>query len=247
MTKIQTALVTGASRGIGAATVRRLRRDGHTVLAMARSADALSQLADETGCEAIACDLTDDCAVADALAGRRLDILVNNAGLITSAKPFAEQTVEDIDRQLMLNLRATLVLTQMILPQMIERGSGHLVMVTSLIARHPFPNVTLYAATKGGMHAFAQTLRMELAGTGVRLSEVAPGRVETDIYLESQGGDRDKLSGLFTDYEALQADDVAAAIQAALNLPARASAAFIELSPTDQAVGGAVFAKRRAG
>ncbi|MEM8855375.1 MAG: SDR family oxidoreductase [Pseudomonadota bacterium] len=247
MTHTQTALVTGASRGIGAATVRRLRADGHNVVAMARSQDALAALAEETGCEPLVCDLTDDGALDDALDGLRVDILVNNAGLITSAKPFAEQTVEDIDRQLTLNLRATLVLTQKVLPQMIARGSGHLVMVTSLIARHPFPNVTLYAATKGGMHAFAQTLRMELAGTGVRLTEVAPGRVETDIYLESQGGDRDKLSGLFNDYEALQPDDVAAAIQASLNLPARASAAFMELSPTDQAVGGAVFAKRRIG
>jgi NADP-dependent 3-hydroxy acid dehydrogenase YdfG len=128
---------------------------------------------------------------------------------------------------------------------MIERGRGHLVFVTSLIALHPFPNVAIYAATKAGLHGFAQTLRMELAGTGIRVSEIAPGRVETDIWLEAMGGDEAAIDRIFGPYRALQPEEVAETILAVVNLPPHADATLVELSPTDQAVGGSIFAERR--
>ncbi len=241
----KTALVTGASRGIGAAMVRDLRRRGYEVTAAARDAEALSHLARETGCRPLPLDITDGAAVEAALAGLDIDVLVNNAGIVTAVKPFIQCSMADVDRQIAVNLRGLLAVTHALLPGMVARGRGHLFMLTSLIALHPFPNATIYAATKAGVHAFAQGLRLELAGSGVRVSEIAPGRVDTGIYLEAFSGDGDALRDkLFSPFRTLKPDNVSAALLAALALPLHVDANLIELSPSDQAVGGSVFAER---
>lgn len=238
------ALVTGASRGIGAATVRALAGASFRVIAGARDRPALDRLAAETGAEALTLDVTSDADLAR-LDGRPVDLAVLNAGIITTTRPFHQQDMGQVDRQIAVNLRGAMAVTHRVLPGMIERGRGHLVFVTSLIALHPFPNVSIYAATKAGLHGFAQTLRMELSGTGIRVSEVAPGRVQTDIWREATGGDEAAVERIFGPYRALMPEEVAETILAVVNLPPHADATLVELSPTDQAVGGAVFAERR--
>ena len=240
------ALVTGASRGIGAATVRALAAAGFRVVAGARDRAALERLAAETGAEALTLDVTADADLAR-LDGRRMDLAVLNAGIITTTRPFHQQDMAQVDRQIAVNLRGAMAVTHRVLPGMIARGRGHLVFVTSLIALHPFPNVAIYAATKAGLHGFAQALRMDLAGTGIRVSEVAPGRVQTDIWREATGGDPAAIARIFGPYRALTPEEVAETILAVVSLPPHADAALVELSPTDQAVGGSVFAKRRDG
>ena len=177
-----------------------------------------------------------------------IDAAVLNQGIITTARPFQEQGRDEIDRQIAVNLRASMAATRVLLPGMIARGSGHLVFLTSLMARHPFANAAIYGATKAGLHGFAQALRVDLAGTGVRVSEISPGRVETDIWNEAMGGDTAAIrDNIFGPYRALTPVDVAATIRAVMTLPPHVDANLVELSPTDQAVGGAVFAKRREG
>lgn len=242
----RTALVTGASRGVGAATVRALAKRGYRVTALARDPEALEILAQETGCEVLPLDVTDQPAVAAALAVREVDVLVNNAGMISAVKPFVELSMEDVNRQISVNLLGLIAVTHALLPGMVARRRGHLFTVTSLIGLSPFPNASIYAAAKAGVHAFGEVLRLELAGSNVRLTEIAPGRIETEIYLEAMGGDQRRLQeNLFQRYRALQPEDVAAAIVAALALPPQADASLIVLSPTDQAVGGSVYAERR--
>lgn len=241
----RTALVTGASRGVGAEVVRSLVAEGLEVWALARPSDALDALCAETGCHAVAADLTDDRRVAEALVDLDIDVLVNNAGAISAVKPFVDLSQPETDAMLSLNLRAPLRVTSTLLPGMIERRRGHIFAITSLFGPYAGPNVAVYCATKAALRSFCACLRMDLAGTGIRVTEIAPGRTETGIYLDAFGGNQEALNEkLFTGFRTLQPQDVAAALVAALKLPERADINILELSPTDQAAGGMVFAGR---
>ena len=241
----RTALVTGGSRGVGAEVVKSLVAEGLEVWALARPSEALQALSAETGCHAIAVDLTDDGGLAEALGGLDIDVLVNNAGAISAVKPFVDLSAAETDAMLSLNLRAPLQVTSALLPGMIARRRGHVFAITSLFGPYAGPNVAVYCATKAALRSYCACLRMELAGTGIRVTEIAPGRTETGIYLDAFGGDQDVLDDkLFSGYRTLQPQDVAAALIATLRLPARADVNILELSPTDQAAGGMVFAKR---
>jgi NADP-dependent 3-hydroxy acid dehydrogenase YdfG len=180
----RTALVTGASRGIGAAICRRLGALGLEVHALARDAAALDSLAQETGAHPHALDVRDTDRIAAAVADLEIDVLVNNAGMISAVKPLAGQSAEDIDRVLDVNLRAPLHIMRLVLPGMVARGRGHVINVTSTAAHHTFGGTAPYAAAKAGLSQAGRVTRYDLAGTGVRLTEIAPGRVETEIYLE---------------------------------------------------------------
>ena len=242
----RTALVTGASRGIGLAIVRRLRGLGLEVHGVARDASALASMAAETGATAHACDVTDTGAVEALLAGLEIDVLVNNAGYISSVRPLAEQSADEVDRMLDVNLRAPLHLMRLVLPGMIARARGHIVNITSTVGHNVLPGTVPYAAAKAGLSRAGIVTRYDIAGSGVRLSEIAPGRVATDIYMAAFKGDRERLnSTLFDEFRTIEPDDVAEAVAAVLSLPEHVNASHLELSPTDQAMGGQIFPKRR--
>lgn len=245
-TGYRTALVTGASRGIGAAIVAALRQRGLEVHAAARSSDALQALAQRTGCRPLALDLTDTAALERALAGLEVDVLVNNAGIITAWRPLAEMTREDVDGMVDVNLRSMLHVLRVLLPGMIARDRGHVFNISSIAALYPFPASSVYGATKAAVRSLTNTLRIDLAGRRIRVTEIAPGRVETDIYVDAFGGDRrvthDKL---YARVEASQPEDVAAVLLAALDSPARTDVTFIEVMPTAQTVGGGRIVETR--
>jgi len=132
-----------------------------------------------------------------------------------------------------------------VLPSMIERGRGHIVHLGSVAGLYPIRSA-LYGASKGATHLFAQTLRMELVGTGVRSTEIAPGRVGTDFFAVAID-DEERLRKVQVDITILSADDVASAILWALEAPAHVNVATVEIVPTDQALGGTVFGRSRAG
>ena len=238
------ALVTGASRGIGAAITKTLSAAGVAVTALGRSQGALKELADETGCATLALDLADMDATIDALADIDADILVNNAGVMTQSAPFAELAREELHQSVDVNLKGTLAATRALLPGMIARRRGHVFFVTSMFGPYAAPNASVYAATKAGVRAFASCLRLELAGTGVRVTEIAPGRVETEFFGAAFDGNKDAMTErLFKDHVALAPNDVAAALLGALSLPDRADINRIEITPTDQALGGMTYAR----
>lgn len=239
----RTALVTGASRGIGAAICARLAALGLEVHAVARDAAALESLSGATGAITHVCDVTDHVSLAAALDGVELDVLVNNAGLVATVAPLHALTPEALDQMIDVNLRAPLHLMRVFLPGMIARRRGHIINIGSTSGSSVFGGTAVYSATKAGMTAASRVTRYDLAGSGVRLTEISPGRVETDIYLAAFGGDRTSLQDkLYRSVRALKPDNVAAAVVHALTMPEHVDISFLEIVPTDQASGGQVFA-----
>ncbi|GAA3524279.1 SDR family NAD(P)-dependent oxidoreductase [Amycolatopsis ultiminotia] len=181
-----TALVTGASAGIGAATARILAAGGTHVLLHGRDRDRLAALATETGGTALVADLAEPgeaTRLADrvlALSGS-LDLLVHNAGL-GWAGPLPELPADRLTRLVAVNLTAPLELTRALLPSMLERRHGRIVFVTSIAGRTGVAGEAVYAATKSGLDAFADSLRFELDGTGVTVGVVVPGVVRTEFF-----------------------------------------------------------------
>lgn len=241
----RTALVTGASRGIGAATVERLRALGLEVWALARDAAALEALAARTGCRPIVCDVTDTGALAAAVGGLEVDVLVANAGIITAVRRFHELAASDIDRMLGVNVGSAMHTVRLTLGQMIARKRGHVFLLSSVAARHPYADLAVYNASKAAIAMMAQCLRLELVGSGVRVTELAPGRVETGIYLESMGGDPVVVQQkLYADRNAVSPAEVADTIARVLTLPPHVDLSIVEIVPTDQAFGGMSYATK---
>jgi len=178
------AVVTGASRGIGRAVALRLART-HDILAVARTRVALEELAAEVqgaggACELLALDLTDAESVARRLEGIDAQVLVNNAG-VGPMKPFLELTPAEWHAMVDLNFNALYHVTRALLPRMIARKQGHIVIIGSIAGRSAFVGGTCYAATKHAAMAFAESLMLEVRGDGVKVSIVNPGSVATDF------------------------------------------------------------------
>jgi NADP-dependent 3-hydroxy acid dehydrogenase YdfG len=186
------ALITGASRGIGRATALRLAME-YDVVAVARSEEELDELAAEIGemggrCRTITLDVADPRAVAEGLADVDADVLVNNAGVMTQ-KPFLELTPDEWQRMVDVNLNALYHVTRAVLPGMVERGRGHVVIVGSIAGRSAFVGGTCYAATKHAVVGFAESLLFEVRDRGVKVSVVNPGSVDTFLSPKKEGAD----------------------------------------------------------
>ena len=184
------AVVTGASRGIGRATALRLSRD-YDVVAVARSRDELESLAREIqanggACRPISVDITHPKAVAEALTGIDAQVLVNNAG-VGVMKPFLELTREEWTRMVDTNFNSLFDVTRAIVPAMVARRSGHVVIIGSISGRSAYVNGTCYAATKHAVLGFSESLMLELREHGVKVSVVNPGSVDT--HFSGGGGD----------------------------------------------------------
>ena len=216
-----TAVVTGASRGIGRAVALRLGATHH-VVAVARSRPELETLASEIrsgggSCDAVEIDVTDAKAVARTLAGVRADVLVNNAG-VGYMKPLLELSSDEWHTMVDVNFNALFHVTRAVLPGMVERGRGHIVMVGSIAGRSAFVGGSCYAATKHAVMGFSESLMLEVRDQGVKVSVVNPGSVATTFSRR----DRD-TSWMIT------ADDVADAVIHAIDTPPRVLVHRIEV------------------
>jgi len=238
-----TAVVTGASSGIGAATTRRLRAEGYDVLAVARRADRLEALAAETGCTALTADLTvqDDVdalrAAVDERFGGDLTALVNNAGGAFGTETVEAGRPEDWQRMFDVNVLATLRVTQALLPALRSGRGGDVLVVSSTAARIAYEGGGGYTAAKHAESVMAETLRLELAGDPVRVLEVAPGMVRTDEFaLNRTGGDRSKADAVYAGVrEPLVADDVADCVAWMLTRPRHVNVDLLVVRPLAQA------------
>lgn len=234
------AVVTGASSGIGAATVRRLRAEGWEVLAVARRAERLAALAAETGAETLVVDVTSDddvARLAEAASAAPLHAVVNNAGGALGLDPVAEGSLAEWRAMYEVNVLGTLRVTQALLPHLRASGRGDVVLLTSTAGHGTYPGGGGYVAAKHAERTIAETLRLELVGEPVRVIEVAPGMVATEEFsLVRFRGDRARAEAVYTGVaEPLTADDVADAIAWCLTRPHHVNVDSMVLRPRAQA------------
>lgn len=240
----KTAVVTGASSGIGAATARRLAADGFTVVVAARREDRLAALAAEIDGRAVRLDTTDPDSVGALVAGLdTLDVLVNNAGGAFGADPVASADPADWEQMFAVNVLGTLRVTQGLLPLLAGAGGGTVVMVTSTAAWINYEGGGGYTAAKHAEHALTETLRLELSGQPVRVIEIAPGMVRTDEFaLKRYGGDSAAAAKVYEGVDRpLTADDVAACIALTVGLPLHVNVDQLVVRPLAQAAQHKVY------
>jgi NADP-dependent 3-hydroxy acid dehydrogenase YdfG len=233
---MRTAVITGASSGIGAATARALAGEGYRTVLGARRLDRLEALATEIGGEAIALDVADPDSVA-AFASRveSCDVLVNNAGGALGLAPVAEADEEMWLRMYEANVMGTMRMTKALLALLEASGDGHVVTVTSIAAIETYRGGAGYNAAKHAQRAMLRVLRLEHLGEPVRFTEVAPGMVETEFSLVRFGGDEERAAGVYAGMQPLTADDVADCIVWAVTRPPHVDVDLLVVRPVAQA------------
>ena len=239
MSTSRIAVVTGASSGIGAATARALAADGFHVVCAARRRDRIEALADEIGGRAVACDVTDRESVAGLAreVGGELHVLVNNAGgafgsvPVESADPVQWRAMYDV------NVLGLLHVTQALLPALRASGDGLIVNVGSTAGRIAYEGGAGYTAAKHGTQVVTETLRLELCGEPIRVSEIAPGMVRTDEFATVRfGGDQEKADAVYAGVpDPLVAEDVAQAIAWVASRPSHVNIDELVIRPRAQA------------
>ncbi len=239
------AFVTGATAGFGAAITHRLVRDGWRVVATGRRQDRLDALAAELGDAVLPLrlDVTELAAV-DALPGslpegwREIDALVNNAGLALGLGPAADANVADWDRMVATNVSGLLHVTRALLPGMVARNRGHVVMLGSTAGSYPYPGGHVYGATKAFVKQFALNLRADLVGSQVRVTDIEPGLCGGTEFSEIRfGGDRERAAAMYAGTQPLTSEDIAEAVSWVLHLPPHVNINRMEMMPTCQASG----------
>ncbi len=240
----RTAFISGATAGIGAATARKLVADGWRVVVTGRRTDRLEELVAELGeqCHAVALDMRDlagIAAVADELPPEfsAIDLLVNNAGLAPPMDALQDAEMGALTNAIDTNVTGLVALTRALLPRLVERR-GAVINLSSVAATYPYRGGAVYAASKAFVRQFSLDLRCDLAGTGVRVTSIEPGMVETEFTIVRNGGDQAASDSLYADMDPMTADDIANTIHWVAALPPHLNINAIELMPVSQSWAG---------
>jgi NADP-dependent 3-hydroxy acid dehydrogenase YdfG len=214
------AVITGASSGIGAATAVRLADEGFEVVLGARRLDKLSAVAERAGGRALELDVTDDASVkafAEACSGAR--VLVNNAGLASGMEDVQELSEERVRLMWETNVMGLLRMTQSLLGALLSSGNGHIVNIGSIAAFEVYPKGGGYTASKHASRALTRTLRQELVGRPIRITEINPGHVSTEFALVRFDQDSERSAELYEGFTPLAAEDIADCVAWAVTRP----------------------------
>jgi NADP-dependent 3-hydroxy acid dehydrogenase YdfG len=231
-----TAVVTGASAGIGAATAIRLAEEGFDVVLGARRHDRVEQIADKCGGRGYALDVTSPDSVDRFLSEvDSCSLLVNNAGLAVGLEPVAEMPEDHVDVMLATNVVGLLRMTRALLPLLEESGNGHIINLGSIAGFEVYPGGAGYTASKHAVRAITRTLRLELLGRPIRITEVAPGLVETEFSIVRFEGDVDKAKKIYEGMTPLTSEDIADCIAWAATRPWHVNIDEIVVRPRAQA------------
>lgn len=238
---MKTVFITGATAGIGAAAARKFAADGWRVVAAGRRADRLQDLADELGdaCVPIVLDMRDlsDIARAVASVSGPVDLLLNNAGLAAPMDTLQDADLAALTNSIDTNVTGLVALTRALLARLME-ARGAIINLSSVAATYPYRGGAVYAGTKAFVRQFSLDLRCDLAGSGVRVTSIEPGMVETEFTLVRTGGDQAASDALYADMAPMTAEDIAHTIHWVACLPPHVNINAIELMPVSQSWAG---------
>ena len=237
----KTICITGASSGIGEACARELADKGHLLILGARRVDKMQELARLGNIHCASLDVTDDASVrsfvhfAMEAAHGKIDVLINNAGMALGVAPIAEGALEEWQRVIDVNVTGVLRVTRAFLPKMIEHRDGLLLFLSSIAAHQVYPGGGVYCATKHAIRALAATLKLELNGTGIRVSTLDPGMVNTEFSTVRHHGNKQKADATYHGMTPLTPEDIAACATFVIERPAHVNIDQMIIMPTDQA------------
>lgn len=245
----KTILITGATAGIGKATAELFAQNGHTLIITGRRADRLHTLADELrnkyGIDVLTLnfDIRNNEEVEQSIASlngswKNIDVLVNNAGLAVGLNPIQSGVLEDWERMIDTNIKGLLYITRVVAPMMIERGKGHIINIGSIAGRETYPNGNVYCATKYAVDSLSKGMRMDLLPHGIKVSQIAPGAVETEFSVVRFKGDQERADGVYKGYQPLSPEDIAGAVYYVATLPPHININDLLIMPTAQASAG---------
>lgn len=235
-------MVTGATSGIGWATAEALAKEGYQLIICGRRAEKLTELSARVGVKTLALifDVRNNDEVKKAITSipeewRRIDVLVNNAGNAHGLGKIQDGNIEDWDAMIDINVKGLLYVTRSIVPGMVERKSGHIVNIGSIAGKEAYPNGNVYCGSKHAVDAINNGMRMDLNGTGVKVSQVCPGLVETEFSMIRFKGDVDRAKTVYQGFDALQAEDIADLIRFIVTRPAHVNISDTIVLPAAQA------------
>ncbi|MCB2206712.1 MAG: SDR family oxidoreductase [Bacteroidetes bacterium] len=239
-------LITGATAGIGLACAQRFAREGHDLIITGRRKERLEKIAadlrQETGVQVwpLSFDITLVNEVRNAIESlphewKKIEILVNNAGLAVGLNTVQEGVIDDWERMIDTNIKGLLYISRVVTPIMIEQGSGHVINIGSIAGKEIYPNGNVYCATKHAVDALSKTMRIDLVKYGIRVSQIAPGAVETEFSKVRFKGDTERAKSVYKGYIPLHADDVAEVTYYVTTLPKHVNINDLVVMPTAQA------------
>ncbi|RKQ49751.1 hypothetical protein BXY85_0745 [Roseivirga pacifica] len=245
------ALVTGATSGIGWATAEHLAAVGYKLIICGRREERLKELSSKVEVETypLIFDVRDKAAVDAAIASlpeewKAIDVLINNAGNAHGLGKIQDGNVDDWEAMIDINVKGLLYMTKAVVPGMIARATGHIVNIGSVAGKEVYPNGNVYCASKHAVDALNSGMRLDLNGTGVKVSQVCPGLVETEFSLVRFKGDEDRAGAVYQGFDPLTANDIADLIQFIVTRPAHVNIADTLIFPAAQA--GSTVVDRKA-
>jgi len=247
-----TVLITGASSGFGEACARRFSAAGSRLILAARRTERLVKMKEEfsTPAHAIRLDVRDRDGVEKAVNGlpaefSEVDVLVNNAGLALGMEPVHEADLDNWNVMVDTNVKGLIYCTRLILPGMVERNRGHIINIGSVAGTYPYPGGNVYGATKAFVRQFSLSLRSDLAGTQLRVTNVEPGLAETEFSLVRFKGDSEKAKAVYAGTETIRPQDIAEIVFWISTLPPHLNINRIEVMPVSQSLSGFTFDRKQ--
>ncbi len=243
---MKTILITGATSGIGLACAYRFAKEGNNVIITGRRAERLDKvkndLTKDYGIDVLALnfDVRDKDAVFENLENlsekwKNIDVLVNNAGLAVGLNTIQEGVIDDWERMIDTNIKGLLYVTRAILPGMVKRKKGHVVNIGSIAGKEVYPNGNVYCATKHAVDALTKAIRIDAVNAGIKVTQIAPGAVETEFSIVRFKGDKEKADSVYKGFEPLHPEDVADAVYYVTDLPPHVTINDLLIMPTAQA------------